>query len=178
MQIQLSRGLAHHGMGCKLALHDARCMLQARLQLAFLSQYFPIRVPPLDSHVPTISPRVSYLAHLHAWRCFVLPNPPTSPRLRKKWFPAIAGEQSPINVPRIPSQFATARFSHRMQSQMSKTGLCISVVLPFSGSQRGRLSTRGPNLFSLVDRSPSSCHQNFPAIGSRFGGAPHVRSRR
>jgi hypothetical protein len=152
VQIQLSRGLAHHGM---TALHDACCMHHARLQLAFLSQYFPIRVPPLDSHVPTISPRVSYLARLHAWRCFVLPNPHTSPRLRKSGSRQLPGNNHQSTCQESPVKFATARFSHRIQSQMSKTGLCISVVLPFSGSQRGRLSTWGPNLFSLVDRSPS-----------------------
>jgi hypothetical protein len=71
-KIRFSRGLARHCMTASW-----RCMMRAaccRLasSFGFLSQYFPIRVPPLDSHVPTISPRVSYLARLSCLALFCI----------------------------------------------------------------------------------------------------------
>src|SRR5271163_3316612 len=52
VQIRLSRGLARHGMTAV-----GRCKMHVdSLPAHFLSQYFPIRVPSLASHVPTIQP--------------------------------------------------------------------------------------------------------------------------
>ena len=143
-------------------LHNACCMLQARLQLAFWSQYFPIQVPPLDGHVPTISPPVSYLARLHAWRCFVLPNPHTRPRLRKKWFPQLPGNNHQSTCQESPSQFATARCRTEFSRKCPKQDYVLGCAL-FFGLLTWPPIDLGLNLFSLADRSPCSCHRNFPA---------------
>jgi hypothetical protein len=118
VQIRLSRGLARQGMMGSWCCMITRCMLQARLQAHFLSQYFPIRVPSLDGHVPTISPRVSYLARLHAWRCFVLPNPQTSSK--KKWSRQLPGNIHQSTCQESPCQFATPGFDTEFSRKCPK----------------------------------------------------------
>ena len=154
-------GLSASWYDSKLVLHDACCMLQAHLQLAFLSQYFPIQIPPLDGHVPTISPR------LHAWRCFVLPNPQTRSRLRKKWFPQLPGNNHQSTCQESPSQFATARCRTEFSRKCPKQDYVLGCAL-FFGLLTWPPIDRGRNLFSLADRSPCSCHRNFPAIAIMF----------
>lgn len=139
VQIRLSRGLARHSM---TGLHAAGS-LPAHFFVTVFSNSSPVTRQP-RFHYPVLG--------FPIWHIFIPGVVLVLPDQEKSWFHNCPGNNHQSTCQELSCQFATASFPTRIRSQVSKTGLCISSVLPF------RLLTWPPidlefNRFSLVDRS-------------------------
>jgi hypothetical protein len=108
--------------------------------------------PVLASHVPTIRSSGFPIWHLFMPSVvLVLPNPHTRPHPKKKVVLQLPGNNHQSTCQEPSLSICDRQLWHRIRSQVSKTGLCISSVLPF------RLLTWPPinlefNRFLLADR--------------------------
>jgi hypothetical protein len=105
-KFDFSLGLARHGMTAV-----GRCKMQARFQLTFCPGIFQCESCHSPATFPLSSPRVSYLAHLHAWRCFGIAQS-SQPDLaqEKKLVPQLSGNNHQSTCQELSCQFATASF--------------------------------------------------------------------
>src|SRR5207248_1807145 len=117
-----------------------RCMLGSFLPHS-LSQYFPIRVPSLASHVPNYS-----VLGFPIWHIFmpgvvlVIAQSSHQTSSKKKVGSTIAREQSPINMPRTLLSIARQLFPTEFGRKCPKQGYASRLCSLFSLNV-GRLST-------------------------------------
>jgi hypothetical protein len=131
VQIRLSRGLARHGMTASWC-----CMMRAACCRLASSSLFCHSIFQFKSRHSTAMFPLSVLG-FPIWHVFMpgvvlyCPILKLDLGLRKRWFPQLPGNNYQSTCQESPSQFATARFPHRIQSQVSKTGLCTRLCSLF-----------------------------------------------